>query len=75
MQHNISYLYTSWKPTIQLGGRFFSSILTIPMKLIRLIKMWLSGIYSKVKRSKYLHDTFPLWNGPKQGDTFIAIDF
>ena len=52
------------------------SILTesgITMKLFRLIKIWLSGIYSQVKRGNYWPDTIPSQNGPKQGDTLLPL--
>ena len=45
----------------------------IPMELFRLIKMWISGIYSKVKRGKHWPDTIPSQNGPKQGDTLLPF--
>jgi len=52
------------------------SILTesgIPMELFRLIKMWISGIYSKVNRGKHWPDTVPSQNGPKEGDTLLPF--
>jgi hypothetical protein len=52
------------------------SILTesgITMKLFRLIKIWLSGIYSQVKRGKYWPDTVPSQNVPKQGDNLLSL--
>jgi hypothetical protein len=40
----------------------------VPMKLIRLIKMCLNDMYSKVHIAKHLSDSFPNQNGLKQGD-------
>jgi hypothetical protein len=36
------------------------------MKLVRLIKMCLNEMYSKVRRGKHLSDGFPIQNGLKQ---------
>jgi len=52
------------------------SILTesgMPMELFRLTKMWISGIYSKVKRVKHWPDTIPSQNGPKEGDILLPF--
>jgi hypothetical protein len=38
----------------------------IPKKLVRLMKMCLNEIYSKVHVGKFLSDTFPIQNGLKQ---------
>ena len=40
----------------------------IPMKLVRLIKMCLNEMYSRVWVGKNLSDMFPIRNGLKQGD-------
>ena len=40
----------------------------ITMKLIRLIKMCLTELYSRVRVGKNLSDLFPIRNGLKQGD-------
>ena len=40
----------------------------IPRKLVRLIKMSLTGTYSKVRVGKNVSDRFPIRNGWKQGD-------
>jgi hypothetical protein len=40
--------------------------LGIPMKLVRLVKMWLNETYSRVRVGKHLSDTFPIKNGLKQ---------
>jgi hypothetical protein len=40
----------------------------IPKKLVRLIKMWLTETYSRVRVGKNLFEMFPIRNGLKQGD-------
>jgi hypothetical protein len=40
----------------------------VPMKLVRLIKMFLNETYSKVSIGKHLSDSFRIQNGLKQGD-------
>jgi hypothetical protein len=40
----------------------------VPMKLVRLIKMCLNEMYSKVCIGKHLSDSFPIQNGLKQGE-------
>jgi hypothetical protein len=47
----------------------------VPMKLVRLIKMYLNEIYSKVRTCKHLSDSFPLQNGLKQGDALSPLLF
>jgi hypothetical protein len=47
----------------------------IPKKLVRLIKMCLNETYSKVDVGKHLHDTFPIQNGMKQGDSLSPLLF
>jgi len=42
--------------------------LGIPIKLVRLIKMWLNETYSRVRVGQHLCDMFPIKNGFKQGD-------
>ena len=42
--------------------------LGIPMKLVRLIKMCLTAMYSRVWIGKKLSDMFPIRKGLKQGD-------
>jgi hypothetical protein len=39
----------------------------LPMKLVRLIKMCLNKVYSKVCIGKHLSDNFPIQNSLKQG--------
>jgi hypothetical protein len=41
---------------------------SIPMKLVRLIKVCLNETYSRVQVDKYLFDKFLIWNGLKQGE-------
>jgi len=45
----------------------------IPMKLIRLIKMCPTEIYSRVWVSRNLSDMFPIRNGLKQGDALSPL--
>jgi hypothetical protein len=45
------------------------------MKVVRLIKMSLSETYSKVRIDKHLSDSFPIQNGPKQGDALLPLLF
>jgi len=47
----------------------------IPMKLVRLIKMCLAEMYSRVCVGKNLSDTFPIRNGWKQGDALSPLLF
>ena len=47
----------------------------IPKKLIRLIKMCLPEIYSRVRVGKNLSDMFPIRNGLKQGDALSPLLF
>ena len=47
----------------------------IPMKLIRLIKMYLNKIYIRVGVGKHLSDMFPIKNILKQGDALLSLLF
>ena len=47
----------------------------IPKKLIRLIKMCLTEICSRVPVGKKLSDMFPIMNGLKQGDALSPLLF
>jgi hypothetical protein len=40
----------------------------VPMKLVRLIKMYLNETFSKVRIGKHLFDSFPIQNSLKQED-------
>jgi hypothetical protein len=42
-------------------------------KLVRLIKMCLNEMYSKVHIGKHLSDSFPIQNGLKQGDVLSPM--
>jgi hypothetical protein len=45
----------------------------IPKKLVRLIKVCLNEIYSKIRVDKHMSDKFPIQNGLKQGDSLSSI--
>jgi sorting nexin-29 len=45
----------------------------VPMKLVRLIKMCLNKMYSKVRIGKHMSDSFPIQNGLKQGDALSTL--
>jgi hypothetical protein len=47
----------------------------VPTKLVRLIKMCLNEMYSKVRISKHLSDSFSIQNVLKQGDTLSPLLF
>ena len=47
----------------------------IPKKLIRLIKMFLTETFSRVRVGKNLSDMFPIRNGLKQGDALSPLLF
>jgi hypothetical protein len=47
----------------------------IPMKLVRLTKMCLNEIYTKVRRGKNLSDASRIQNGLKQGDGISSLLF
>jgi hypothetical protein len=46
---------------------------SVPMKLVRLIKMCLNKTYSKVSIGKHMSDSFPVQNGLKQGDALPPL--
>ena len=46
---------------------------SIPTKLVRLIKMCLTEMYSRVQVGKNLSDMFPIRNGIKQGDALMPL--
>ena len=45
------------------------------MKLLRLIKMCLTKMYSRVQVGKNLSDIFPIRNGLKQGEALSSLLF
>ena len=45
----------------------------IPKKLVKLIKMWLTETYSRVRFGKNLSEMFPIRNGLKQGDALSPL--
>jgi hypothetical protein len=47
----------------------------IPMRLVSLIKMCLSGTYSRVRVGNNSSEIFPIKNGLKQGDTLSPLLF
>jgi hypothetical protein len=49
--------------------------LGVPMKLVRLTKMFLNEMYSKVRIGKHLADRFPIQSGLKQGDALSPFLF
>ena len=47
----------------------------IPMKLVRLVKMWLPETYSRVRVGKNLSHMFPIRRGLKQADPLTRFLF
>jgi len=47
----------------------------VPIKLVKLIKLCLREMYSRVQVGKHLSDMFPITNGVKQGDASLALLF
>ena len=47
----------------------------IPIKLVRLIKMFPNENRSRIRVGKRLSDTFPVKNGLKQGDALTLLLF
>jgi hypothetical protein len=45
------------------------------MKLVRLIQLCLNETYCKVCIGTYFSDSFPIQNGPKQGDALTPLLF
>jgi len=63
---------------IHLESRFLYNVLiefVIPMKLVRLIKMCLNEMYSRVWVGKNLSDMFPIRNCLKHGDALSPLLF
>jgi hypothetical protein len=74
MRQYISYSYTSRKPMIKLGGKYFLIEFGVPMKLARQIKMCLNKTHNKVKRHKHLPNNIPIQNYLK-GDDLLPLLF
>ena len=49
--------------------------LGVPKKLVRLVKMCLTEMYSRGRVGKNLYDMFPIRNGLKQGDALSPLLF
>jgi hypothetical protein len=47
----------------------------VPMKLVRLIKMYLNETYTKVRIGNNLFESFLIQNGLKQGDALSPLPF
>jgi hypothetical protein len=47
----------------------------IPMKVVRLIKMYLNETFSRVQVGMHLSDMFPIGNGLKQGVVLSTLLF
>ena len=47
----------------------------IPMKVVRLIKVYLNESYSRVRVDIHVSDVFPIRNGLKQGDALSPLLF
>ena len=47
----------------------------IPMKLVRVIKVCQTEMYSRVRVGKNLSDMFPIRNSLKQGDALLPLLF
>jgi hypothetical protein len=48
---------------------------SVPIKLVRLIKMYFNKTYSKVHIGKHLSDLFPIQDGLKQEDDILPLLF
>jgi hypothetical protein len=53
----------------------FFLLFWVPMKLVKLIKMCLSEMYSNVSIGKHLSDHFPIQSSLKQGDPLSPLLF
>jgi hypothetical protein len=63
---------------IHLGGKYCTLIeFGVPVKLVRLIEMYINETYSKTHIGKYLSDNynFPIQNVLKQGDALSPLLF
>jgi len=69
-------LFTDLKKVYASVRREVSSIeFVIPMKLIRLIQMYLNETYNRVQVDRHLSDMFPIKNVLKQGDSLLSLLF
>ena len=72
-------LFTDFKKACDsVRGEVLYNILIefgIPMKLVRLIKMYLNETYNSVRVGKNLSDMFPIKRGLKQGDALSTLRF
>ncbi|KAJ4439535.1 hypothetical protein ANN_07659 [Periplaneta americana] len=61
----------------RLREKFYDILIEfgIPKKLVRLIKMYLSETYSRVRIGQFLSDAFPIHCGLKQGDALSPLLF
>ena len=78
MKQCLSSLQTLRKLMIQSGGGVLYYILiefVIPKKLVWLVKMCLTEMYSRVRLGKNVSDMFPIINGLKQGDALSPLLF
>jgi hypothetical protein len=75
----VHQLYIDLKKTYDLVRRevLYSILIEfgVPIKLLRLIKMCLNEMYSKVRIGKHLSDNFPIQNGLNQGDPLFLLLF
>jgi hypothetical protein len=79
-EHNetVHELFLDFKKALDLVGEVLYNILIefgVTMKLVRLIKMCLKDMYSKVHRGKHLSYSFRFQNGLKQGDALSPLLF
>jgi len=78
MKQCMTYLQTSRKRMIQLGGKgLYNTLieLSISMKLVRPIRICFNETYSRVPASKHLNDMFAIMNSLKIGDALSPLIF
>jgi hypothetical protein len=69
----VHLLFVDFEEAYDLVRREVLYNIGIPMKLVRLIKMCLNEMYSKVCVGTHLLDNFPIQNGLKQGDALSPL--